>query len=63
MNTADIHLHRSAVLTLMVQDGFGIDEVRAHLGAYSKEIFGSDTPTGRLRVAAVINQLEREQRP
>lgn len=60
MNTADVHLHHDAVLLLMFQDGFGIDEVLAHLGDYSSDLFGSDTPTGRLRVRTVVMRIRAQ---
>lgn len=48
------------VKELMILDGFGPDEVLSHQGEYSKELFGSNTPTGRLRIYECAQRMLRE---
>jgi len=58
MNTREIT--RDAVMNLMMEDGFGPDEVMEHTADYSIALTGHDTPTGRLRVKQIANGILRE---
>lgn len=67
MNTQTVtNVHKDAFLSGLMQllfgDGFGFHEVltnEENLAAYSRAIFGSDTPTGRLRVKEGLSHLQR----
>ena len=52
-------MNEEHILTEMMRDGFGFDEVLAHLPEYSRAITGHDTPTGRLRVEQIVRRMER----
>lgn len=43
---------------IMISDGFGPDEVRAHIQAYSREIFGGYSITGRQLILRELRRME-----
>jgi uncharacterized circularly permuted ATP-grasp superfamily protein len=52
----------ASVIKLMMTDGFGPDEVLSNLSGYSRDVFGSNTPTGRLRVHQCVMRILRAAR-
>lgn len=46
------------LIDLMIADGFGTDEVRQHISAYTKEIFGGHSLTGKELIERELRRME-----